>query len=86
MFRMIPNVCQDPMIAIFIAESSNLMLNIGLPDLEPTGSVLLKIPWLISSSEEDDEEGTLQDEDDVEEERDEEEEGEEEHEERTFLR
>merc|ERR1719370_1994312 len=53
-------------------ESSNLMLNIGLPDLEPT--------------EEDDEEGTLQDEDDVEEERDEEEEGEEEHEERTFLR
>merc|ERR1712025_433549 len=35
-------------------ESSNLMLNIGLPDLEPT--------------EEEDEEGTLQDEDEVEEE------------------
>merc|ERR1712192_371032 len=54
-------------------ESSNLMLNIGLPDLEPT--------------EEDDEEGTLQDEDDAEEERDEEdEEGEEEQDTRTFLR
>jgi len=55
-------------------ESSNLMLNIGLPDLDPT--------------EEEDEEGTLQDEDDVEEERDEEEEeeGEEQLEERTFLR
>jgi len=54
-------------------ESSNLMLNIGLPDLEPT-------------AEEDDEEGTLQDEDDVEEEREEEDEGGEEEEERTFLR
>jgi len=54
-------------------ESSNLMLNIGLPDLEPT--------------EEEDEEGTLQDEDEVEEERDdEEEEGEGEEEERTYLR
>ena len=27
-----------PINAIFIAESSNLMLNIGLPDLEPTGA------------------------------------------------
>jgi len=53
-------------------ESSNLMLNIGLPDLEAT--------------EEEDEEGTLQDEDDVEEDRDEEEEEEEEQGERTFLR
>jgi len=54
-------------------ESSNLMLNIGLPDLEPT-------------AEEDDEEGTLQDEDDVEEERDDEDEEGEEEVERTFLR
>jgi len=55
-------------------ESSNLMLNIGLPDLEAT--------------EEEDEEGTLQDENDVEEDKDEEEEEEEEEEqgERTFLR
>ena len=65
------------------------MLNIGLPDLEPTGSKNSNLR-LISSSEEEDEEGTLQDEDDVEEERDdeeeEEEEGEEQLEERTFLR
>ena len=63
------------------------MLNIGLPDLDPTGSKNSNL-CLISSSEEEDEEGTLQDEDDVEEERDEEEEeeGEEELEERTFLR
>ena len=66
------------------------MLNIGLPDLEPTGSKNSNLR-LIPSSEEEDEEGTLQDEDDVEEERDDEEEEEEEEEEeqleeRTFLR
>ena len=75
-----------PINAIFLPESSNLMLNIGLPDLEPTGTKS-KNPCLISSSEEEDEEGTLQDEDEVEEERDdEEEEGEGEEEERTYLR
>ena len=66
------------------------MLNIGLPDLEPTGTKWRRkhlYPWLITTSEEDDEEGTLQDEDDAEEERNEEEEdGEEEYEENTFLR